>query len=202
MKKRLLCFILAFTMLMCPLVFASSFPDVADTHWAISYIESMKSSNIINGYEDGTFQPEKQVKTGEFIKMLSVMYWYGQYQYKTPREQDHWALPYAYSINYSIIYAPDYNFQKLESYITRAEAVELIYMYMIRRKEGLESDRTESFIKKYTDELMITDEVQRLAINVCTQYGIIEGFEDGSFGGEQTLTRAQATKLLHLVQNL
>ena len=42
-------------------------------HFTKYYIYAMEDSGIIEGYGDGTFKPEKTVKTGEFIKMLAVL---------------------------------------------------------------------------------------------------------------------------------
>ncbi len=199
MKKKLLTITLAVIMLINCIVFtpkveASTFSDVPDTHWADYYIYAMQYLNIINGYEDGTFKPDKEVKTGEFIKMAALAFWYN-YEGK-PKEGEHWAMQYVRSLNFIALNKYDYDDKKLESLITRAEAANIVYKIYKLKNPDIEIDKTESYIKKYTDEATITDEKVRLAINVCTQYGILNGFEDGSFGGEKTLTRAQAAKLI------
>lgn len=45
------------------------FEDV-DSHWANSYIELMSSNNLIKGYEDNTFKPEKDITYGEVVTIL------------------------------------------------------------------------------------------------------------------------------------
>lgn len=45
------------------------FPDVAPDHWAINNIITAKNSNIINGYDDGTFKPENNVLYEQAVKM-------------------------------------------------------------------------------------------------------------------------------------
>lgn len=45
------------------------FPDVASDHWAINNIITAKNSNIINGYDDGTFKPENNVLYEQAVKM-------------------------------------------------------------------------------------------------------------------------------------
>ena len=47
----------------------SVFPDVASNHWAINNIITAKNSNIINGYDDGTFKPENNVLYEQAVKM-------------------------------------------------------------------------------------------------------------------------------------
>lgn len=48
----------------------SSFPDVARSHWAYSYIEKAAGAGIIGGFEDGTFRPEKNVTYEQAVKMV------------------------------------------------------------------------------------------------------------------------------------
>ncbi len=52
-------------------VHAASFPDVPDSHWASSYVESMKSLSYLKGYTDGTFKPEKNITFSELMKVLN-----------------------------------------------------------------------------------------------------------------------------------
>lgn len=48
---------------------AITFPDIAG-HWGQSYIEYLASKNIVNGYEDGTFRPDRPITRAEFITLL------------------------------------------------------------------------------------------------------------------------------------
>lgn len=49
-----------------------SFPDVAPGHWAEGWIEAAKSLGIVNGDENGNFNPFAPVTNEEYIKMLVV----------------------------------------------------------------------------------------------------------------------------------
>lgn len=49
---------------------AASFSDISD-HWAKDYIIDAANKNIISGYPDGTFLPDKAVTRAEFIKMVN-----------------------------------------------------------------------------------------------------------------------------------
>ncbi len=53
-----------------------SFPDVSPEHWAYPYIEYAKSSGIIDGYDDGTFKPERDVTIEELLKMTICLLGY------------------------------------------------------------------------------------------------------------------------------
>ena len=50
--------------------FAASYPDVADTASYKQAVDELSAMNIINGYEDGTFQPDKNVTRAEITKMV------------------------------------------------------------------------------------------------------------------------------------
>jgi len=51
---------------------AAPFKDVSTNYWAIKAINFMVSRNIISGYPDGTFKPEKIVTRAEYAKMLAL----------------------------------------------------------------------------------------------------------------------------------
>lgn len=51
-------------------VSAPAFTDLANYPWAESYINSLASAGIVNGYNDNTFRPGDNVKRADFIIML------------------------------------------------------------------------------------------------------------------------------------
>lgn len=208
MKKKILGFTLAIIMLMnfsvlVPISRAATFPDVSDSHWARQYIYRLQGSGIIDGYEDGTFKPEQEVKTGEFIKM-ACMGFYPNYQYVAPDPEYHWSKPYADALNRTLLKIEDYNNEKVERIITRAEMAKIMcYYYMlthIEDKELSKLDRTEMYIKNFSDESEIVDEEDRLFLNNCIRFGLINGYEDGTIRAYSGLTRAQASKIISLAK--
>ncbi|MBQ7875957.1 MAG: S-layer homology domain-containing protein [Clostridia bacterium] len=46
------------------------FSDVDSKHWAAGYIERAKEDGIVNGMDDGSFNPEGEVTYHQFVKML------------------------------------------------------------------------------------------------------------------------------------
>lgn len=48
----------------------SRFSDVPDSHWAKNYINAMKEYLIVEGDENGNFNPEADITNEEIIKML------------------------------------------------------------------------------------------------------------------------------------
>lgn len=49
---------------------AALFSDVSDSHPNFTAISFLRSRNIINGYEDGSFQPDRPVSRAEFLKIV------------------------------------------------------------------------------------------------------------------------------------
>lgn len=75
MKKLITIFIafsIAFSMLAIPAQ-AAAFTDI-DGHWAQTDIEKMAEAGYLNGYEDGTFRPDKPVTRAEFAKIITEAY--------------------------------------------------------------------------------------------------------------------------------
>ena len=203
MKKRIFSFILAITMLIsfnATMVSAAAFSDVPDDHWAANYISSMKNANIINGYGDGTFLPNKEVKTGEFIKMLAMTIW-PDFHYASPQEGVHWSTVFARSLNDIILDVDDYDNERLERVITRVEAAELICRFAqiahLQDERYTKLDKTGSYITIFKDEAEIVGERERLYVDNCVRLGLISGFDDGTFKPQNGLTRAQAAKIIY-----
>lgn len=73
--KLLSCLMVVFMVLssLSTVVFAGSFPDVSDTNygWALDAVEELSDQGVINGYEDGTYRPEKTVTKLESLVLLS-----------------------------------------------------------------------------------------------------------------------------------
>ncbi len=49
---------------------AKEFPDVASTHKHYVSIDYLSDQGVLNGYDDGTFQPERLVNRAEALKMI------------------------------------------------------------------------------------------------------------------------------------
>ncbi|WP_051507355.1 S-layer homology domain-containing protein [Saccharibacillus sacchari] len=68
---------------------ANQFDDVKKSNWAYSTVQWAIANNVVKGYPDGTFRPEKQVSESEFLMMFI-----SAYQKVTPTKgQKHWADP-------------------------------------------------------------------------------------------------------------
>ena len=98
MKKRLSLFAalaILVTTLLPAFTVSAAFEDVAENNQYKQAITTLSTLKVINGYEDGTFKPEKEISRAEFTKM--VVYMLGLDNLTTPITTfndvaaDHWA---------------------------------------------------------------------------------------------------------------
>jgi hypothetical protein len=48
-----------------------TFPDVPTTHWAVDYVEYAVASEVVGGYEDGTYGPSREVNRGQMAVFVA-----------------------------------------------------------------------------------------------------------------------------------
>ena len=66
------------------------FPDVQPGSWYYKDVMALYDARVINGFKDGTFQPESTVTTGQALKMILLAAGYGEPE----RVASHWARGY------------------------------------------------------------------------------------------------------------
>lgn len=57
-----------------------TFSDLNETHWAYESIMKLVDAGIIQGYSDGTFQPEGYITRAELVKITNMIYSYTEKQ--------------------------------------------------------------------------------------------------------------------------
>jgi DNA-binding beta-propeller fold protein YncE len=122
-----------------------TFPDVDAGHWALDYVEYVVSQNVVGGYEDGTYHPEREVTRGQMAIYVaramvapttSVL---SDYVPAEPRnfpdvDSGHWAYTYVeYCVEQGIVggfldgtYRPDVVVTRDQMAIYVARAFELL----------------------------------------------------------------------------
>ena len=65
--------------------------DLAEDHWCFSYVRDLSLLHIIEGYEDGSFQPERFLSAGEALKLTLLA---AGHPDQSPAEGEHWAGGY------------------------------------------------------------------------------------------------------------
>jgi hypothetical protein len=110
----------------------STFSDLPTTHWAAPYVEAATILDLVGGYPDGTFKPNKALSRAEAVKIIVV------FEEKEIIESiespfpdvelTHWAANYINTAKEAGIleYLMGQNFEPNRQ-LTRAEATEMLY---------------------------------------------------------------------------
>lgn len=166
------------------------FLDTKSTDWFIKDLSYLVSLNGISGYPDGSFKPNKEITKAEFIKVLISSI--GHKNLKTTNSN--WSSPY---INKSLelgLITKD-NLDNLNKPITRYEMAVIVSNTLEYLEENIPAN-IESFSSYIKDIHKINDE--NLYNSVLNTYvkGIISGYPDGSFAGNNFLSRAEASSVI------
>ena len=189
-------------------------------HWASEYIAEGAEKNWINGYPDGTFRPQNTITRAEFVKLiLSAMkltpgsdnaeylnefeYWIDDFKpYEiTPLSdvKNHWITTSGYmdiALKYGMVIKEEYSGGKFQpdKAITRREIA-----VMAMRALGLVyPSKTTEEKSSYSDAADYPDWLQGY-LTMTEKTGVIEGYPDGAFRGENTATRAEALTIVSRV---
>lgn len=169
-------------------VWGSIIGDISG-HWSEPLVAELEESGRLNGYFCGSFKPDERITRGEFVMMLCTAMGIEAEQ-KTPVFTDSIncrAKNYiAAAVDMGMIngmtdteFAPD-------EYITREQAAAVIGRYL-ELAGGISLD--------FTDKNDISD-YAKMYVSVCSERGIIEGYDDGTFRPKNNITRAETAAIL------
>jgi hypothetical protein len=160
------------------------FNDLPANHWAVSQIEEMSNKGILKGYPDQSFKPENPITYGEYIKMATIIL---DGVDAGNGSGKNWALKYYKKGTENGIYSEyDIPNAKLSWQITRGDMA-LIISGLLENKTVENFDLIESRIVDIDEKTKHEYEI----IKACSA-GVLEGYPDGTFRPDATLTRAEA----------
>ena len=201
--KKVIITTLLFTFLTTPFSIAAQpeytqkFSDVTTEHWAFEYIMEMAERGVINGFPDNTFKPESQVLRAEFAKIMvcaaGVRLVDNSNTSFTDVFADDWFAPY---VETAKDYLTGYASSNGMTYKPTAAALrEDIAVAMVKIKGYDVSNADLSVLDRFTDDYSISVNL-RPYIAVAVERGLITGYEDSTFRGQATITRAEAAALI------
>ncbi len=172
------------------------FADVEDDHWASSYIEFVYDNFIMSGDPDGNFRPDDAITREEWTKVILNAFAIETGEYQCSFEDvnpDEWYYPFvARAYDLRIINGIGDNRFGIGLNVSRQDAVVLI-----ERVTGiikpLELKAEEPAV--FTDADGIAD-YAKAAIDKFSALKIINGYEDGSFAPNGSITRAEGAKII------
>lgn len=174
-----------------------TFTDVPQSHWAFGYIGEMVDRGVLDGYMDGKFYPEKNVSRAEFAKImttaagLSVDYAYnvGYVDVGT-----HWAAPYISTASYYLS-----GFTSNGSYYYYPDSAALredIAVALVKLKGYSTHGYDLSLLRTMFTDYESISRSARPYVAIAIEKGLISGYDDSTFRGQQGITRAEAATLL------
>ncbi len=192
-KKCIILMLLLTMTILGTLSFASTpidrFSDINANHWALSFIDSLKSSNIVAGYPDGTFKPQANVKINEFIAMtVKALGFY----YESPAND--WAKPYIdKALELNIIEVGQ--FTNYNEPITRQSMTSVTVNAVVLSEERPSTEFDRFVANEIKDFSTVCDYCKQ---NVLDAYklGITTGYSDKTFKPSLSSTRAEATTMI------
>lgn len=169
---------------------AASFSDTRG-HWAEYKIETAVSRDIVKGYQNGTFGPDKKVSRAEFICMLNRALgnlYEAEISFSDVKSGDWYYNDVAKAVNAAYATGFEDGTFKPDKIITRQEAAFMITMVVPTYGES-------SNLKIYSDYGKISDWAYK-AMSKVVGKGYMSGYSDGKLHPKDALTRAQAVALI------
>ncbi|MFC3884608.1 S-layer homology domain-containing protein [Bacillus songklensis] len=169
-----------------------SFSDVKEEFWAYEEIQFAAEEGYVNGYPDGTFQPNQNVTRAQAAKLIANAIGFKEEKVTdqtafTDIPEDNEFLPYVRFLKQKGIMSgyKDGTF-KPEEKLTRAQMAKLVAMAF-----QLKGHSAKPF-KDVPNGHWAADYIDALTVN-----GIATGKPDGTFAPNEKVTRAQAAAFLY-----
>ena len=178
--------------------YTQTFSDVPETHWAFEYIEEMVERGAISGYPDGKFYPSKIVTREEFAKIMVVAAGLTATPAKASSYADvpltRWSSPFI---------------ETAKPYMTAYQSGGQLYFKpsdgALREDMAVAVVMLKGYDTRLADLSMINTmfkDVDAISVSaqpyvaLAVENGIISGYNDSTFRGQATITRAEAAAIL------
>lgn len=147
------------------------FSDIKKDDWHYSYVAELYKRGVVDGFPDGSFRPDAHVTTGQALKMILLAAGYEEPE----KVASHWAR----------------NFMNLaleEEIIIRGQITDL--------DVNISRDLMAQIVVKSMDlsrlhEFSTFNDTNSVYAQTLYDYGISDGYPDGSFKPNKSLTRAE-----------
>ena len=168
------------------------FNDINNYSWANEAIEELYYAGIINGMEDGVFNPAGNVTREQFAKMVVQLFSISTTNSNTEFldvKSDGWYAPYiTAALQAGYIQGQSDEYFGIGESIMRQDMATILYRAL--------GDQNKKAVLDFTDNNNIASYAQD-AISELVGLGVINGYEDGSFNPRGTATRAEAAKMIY-----
>lgn len=194
MKNKILIFLAMVVLFTATSVFAVTFTDLTEDYWANEYITDLTEKGVVNGYPDGTFNPEGTIARGEFLKLVIAASMPKDVPITlAPSAMNHWAGQYLHvAITYGVVNPSDITIENIDLPITRREMAAMITKADLNMR-GITKNTEQSLT--FTDFSELNTSEREFLTHSISQ-GYLNGYPDGSFGPDNEMTRAEAATVI------
>ncbi|WP_181592949.1 S-layer homology domain-containing protein [Paenibacillus sp. YN15] len=176
------------------------FTDAAD-HWSKELFRELKEKGIIDGYPDGSIQPERGMTRGEFAAVLIRALGEESAGARLPEEafadaEAHWAkeaIYQAYVLGW--INGLDGGRFGPDEGVTREQLVVILMRAILSIQGKTVEESGQAALLAFNDEGKISSWALGW-VKLAVKEGLVDGYPDGSFRPAETATRAEAAALL------
>jgi hypothetical protein len=175
-----------------------NFRDIA-LSWARAQIEALASRGIIDGTEDGTFDPDGKLTRAQYIKLLVTAFDLADETAGTTftdvKPGDWYYSSVASAQKLGIVQGQDDNLFGADNLITRQDMA--VLMVRTAQAAGVEIAKSQD-AKNFSDDASIAGYAAE-SVKMMQQAGIINGMDDNTFAPRETATKAQASKMIYMM---
>ncbi len=207
-----------FLSLFCVLILSTTtmaieFSDVKPEDWHYPHITTMATLELVQGFDDGLFYPDKNLNMAEFSALLSNGF-YGTTRYMLQEKGFSlwWETSlYATYLRGGLVGTPlgteiqeywdkNLRFNRWENYIyvplSRFEMVTMVANLLVDQYIPLcTQEEVVDILRNVPD--VAEDSPYAIALASALKYGIVHGDDTGLFRGEDILTRAQGAVVIN-----
>ncbi|MBR5381576.1 MAG: M15 family metallopeptidase [Oscillospiraceae bacterium] len=204
MKKRIICVLLLLTLLTPAVTAQGAFADLPEEHWAYADMSRAVELGILNGVGGGLMDPQGTLTWAQCLTMLSRAFAPAEYRRATQEDGLLWyEAGWRIARERGLVQEEDFlpvTEETLNGPISRQDTAVLL-------KRVLPADAADRYSRRWYDESVKTaeemlvdfytmDQEHRGAVSDLFDIGIIKGRDDGAFGPNDTLRRADGTVLV------
>lgn len=161
-------------------------------HWAEKYMTQLVNENVLSGYEDGSFLPNKEITRAEFVTMINKTFGYseqGNKMFTDVKSSDWFSNEIQKAVKEGYITGYEDGSVKPDKPITREEAAATIWR--VSRLTKGSSDALGKFKDADSIQSYAKDAVASLLAGE-----VINGYPNGTFGPADSITRGEAAAML------
>ena len=182
----------------------TGFSDVPSTHGFYTAIMDCAAKGITSGYADGTFRPTNSVTRAQFCVMLSRAFYPQQIGWfpNTDGDGQPWFAPNVKVLNSNGLLKDTsfinnrLNTSVMNQAISRYDMAQLMTNIMAKKGFSATAAQKTEAQKKISDYKSIPSQHQNAVKNVYA-LGIITGYSNGTFGGNNIMNRGQGCVVIY-----